>query len=220
MMSQSEELNVLIVDDHPVVREGCRSLFKSAGDLRLIEAENPSDMLTLYEQERPDVVLLDINLPDTGGLELLTTLLKAYPAANILMFSMYDNAALAARAIELGASGYITKNSAVPHLITAIRQIASGKPFLDPNLVQDVVFINLDIPGSQGDKRDTMIMDLLGQGKTLREIVSITGISYRTVCRICTRLKSRLNVTSINALSRLAVLRNIVSNHPDGRQKT
>lgn len=219
-MSQSEELNVLIVDDHPVVREGCRSLFMSAGDLRLIEVEPPSATLALYEQERPDVVLLDINLPETGGLELLAMLLKEYPGAKILMFSMYDNAALAARAIELGASGYITKNNAVTHLISAIRQIASGKPFLDPDLVQDVVFINLDIPNSQDDKRDSIIMDLLGQGKTLREIASITGITYRTVCRICARLKLRFNVTSIKALSRLAVLRNVASNHPDSIQKT
>lgn len=139
-------------------------------------------------------------------------LLKQDPGAKVLMFSMYDNAALAARAIELGASGYITKNSAVPHLLTAVKQAADGKPFLDPDLVQDVVFINLNIPGSQGEDREALIMDLLGQGKTLREIVSITGISYRTVCRICTRLKARLSVTSINTLSRLAVLRNIASN--------
>ena len=200
-------MKILLVDDHAVVRSGLRTLITSTCDAQIFEAANGRDALLRLRQERPDLVLLDLNLPGMGGLELLRRMLVEDPSARILVLSMHAEPLYAARAIELGARGYLSKNASAEELLTANRSIAEGGRYIENAIAQELALQKVSPGGGVQDltERDIEIMRLLAEGLSLSEIANALGIGYKTVANACSHIKTKLGVARTNDLVRLAM---------------
>ena len=200
-------MKILVVDDHEIVRSGLRNLLTSALDAQITEAATGRDALPRLRRDRPDLVLLDLNLPGMGGLELLRRLLLEDKAARILVLSMHAEALYAARAIELGARGYLSKNVSAAELLTAVRRVAAGGRYIESEIAQELALHKVSPNRNSRDltERDMEIMRLLAEGMSLAEIADALGIGYKTVANGCTQLKTKLGVTRTNELVRLAM---------------
>jgi DNA-binding NarL/FixJ family response regulator len=200
-------MKILLVDDHAVVRSGLRNLLTSVSDARIVEAATGRDALLRLRQERPDLVLLDLNLPGIGGLELLRRMLAEDQSARILVLSMHAEPLYASRAMELGARGYLSKNASAEELLTAVRRIAEGGRYIENEIAQELALQSASPRGGLRDltDRDIEIMRLLAEGSSLAEIADALGIGYKTVANSCSQIKAKLGVTRTNDLVRLAM---------------
>ena len=131
---------VLIVDDHPVILSGCRSLFGTDNSVKIDEATDAKSGHRAFVSKRPDVTVIDINLPDVSGFELMRRIRKDDPDAKIIMFSMNDDPAFVVRAVEMGAQGYVSKSDDPRVLVKAVRKVAAGDNFISPQLAEAVTF--------------------------------------------------------------------------------
>jgi two-component system invasion response regulator UvrY len=200
-------MKILLVDDHVIVRSGLRNLLTSAADVRISEAANGRDALLRQREDRPDLVLLDLNLPGIGGLELLRRMLLADASARILVLSMHAEPLYAARALELGARGYLSKNASAAELLTAVRRVADGGRYIENEIAQELA-LRATPPGDglqDLTERDLEIMRLLAEGRSLAEIAEALGIGYKTVANACSTIKAKLGVPRTNDLVRLAM---------------
>src|ERR1044072_9316482 len=145
---------VLIVDDHPVVLSGCRSLFASDNTVKIEEATDAKSGHRAYLARKPDVTVIDIKLPDVSGLELIRRIRKDDPQARIIMFSMNDDPALVVHAIEMGAQGYVWKGDDPRMLVKAVRKVAAGDNFISPQLAKAVTFSIKANPTTQMTARE------------------------------------------------------------------
>lgn len=200
-------MKILLVDDHAVVRSGLHTLLTSTWDARIFEAATGRDALLQLRQERPDLVLLDLNLPGIGGLELLRRMLVEDQSVRILVLSMHAEPLYAARAIELGARGYLSKNASADELLTAIRRITEGRRYIENAIAQELALQKVSPGGGVQDltERDIEIMRLLAEGLSLTEIADALGIGYKTVANTCSHIKAKLGVARTNDLVRLAM---------------
>lgn len=212
MATFQKTLDVLIVDDHPVVISGCRSLFASEPHIRLSEASNEKSGHEAYLEIRPDMSIIDINLPGLSGFELFRRIREADPAAKVIMFSMNDEPAFVVRAIELGANGYVSKGDDPQHLLSAVRSVANGQNFVTPHLAQAVTFSTASVranPASQLSPKELEILRLLSRGKNIGEVAEALNISYKTVANTTSRMKQKLGAHSHSDLIRFAVELNL-----------
>lgn len=201
-------IKVLIVDDHPVVLSGCRSLFASDKTVKLDEATDAKSGQKAYFSGKPNVTVIDITLPDVSGFELMRRIRKDDPDAKIILFGMNDDPAFVVRAIELGAQGYVSKGDDPKLLVKAIRKVAAGENFVSPRLAEAVTFSGASIksnPASQMTARELEILRLLGRGDKIVEIADALQISYKTVANITSLLKQKLGAKSHSDLVRIAV---------------
>jgi two-component system invasion response regulator UvrY len=200
-------MKVLLVDDHAVVRSGLHTLLASTCDAQIFEAATGRDALLQLRQERLDLVLLDLNLPGMGGLELLRRMLVEDPSVRILVLSMHAEPLYAARAIELGARGYLSKNASAEELLTAIRRIGEGGRYIENAIAQELALQKVSPGGGVQDltERDIEIMRLLAEGLSLAEIADALGIGYKTVANASSHIKTKLGVARTNDLVRLAM---------------
>src|SRR3954453_21386068 len=155
---------ILIVDDHPVVVSGCRALFASDASVKIDEAGDAKSGHRAYLARKPDVTVIDINLPDVSGFELMRRIRKDDPAAKIIMFSMNDDPAFVVRAVEMGAQGYVSKGDDPRLLVKAVRKVVAGANFISPQLAEAVTFSGAAIkanPASQMTARELEILRLL-----------------------------------------------------------
>jgi len=199
---------VLIVDDHPVVLSGCRSLFAGDPSVKIEEASDAKSGHRAFIQKKPDVTVIDINLPDVSGFELMRRIRKDDPAARIIMFSMNYDPAFVVRAVELGAQGYVSKGDDPRVLVKAVRKVAAGDNFISPQLAEAVTFSGAAIkanPASQMTARELEILRLLGRGDKIVEVADALGISYKTVANTTSLLKQRLGAKNHSDLIRIAV---------------
>ncbi|RJF83236.1 DNA-binding response regulator [Azospirillum cavernae] len=202
--------SILLVDDHPIVRAGCQRLLGDAGLGRVVEAEDAVGALALWRAERPDIVVLDLNLPGAGGggMELARTLLAEDPAARILIFSMHEDPAIAARALKIGARGYITKNHAPESLVTAVACVLAGGIHLDHGMARELALMThapRPDPLDRLTQREREILGLLGRGMTAAAIAETLGVSQKTVANVGTQIKDKLGADSPRALIRIAI---------------
>ena len=199
---------VLIVDDHPVVVSGCRSLFASDTSVQIEEAGDAKSGHKAFVTRKPDVTIIDINLPDVSGFELMRRIRKEDPDAKIIMFSMNDDPAFVVRAVEMGAQGYVAKGSDPRMLVRAVRKVASGDNFISPQLAEAVTFSGASIkanPASQMTARELEILRLLGRGDKIVEVAEALDISYKTVANTTSLLKQKLGAKNHSDLIRIAV---------------
>jgi DNA-binding NarL/FixJ family response regulator len=199
---------VLIVDDHPVVLSGCRSLFAGDPSVKIEEASDAKSGHRAFIQKKPDVTVIDINLPDVSGFELMRRIRKDDPAARIIMFSMNYDPAFVVRAVELGAQGYVSKGDDPRLLVKAVRKVVAGDNFISPQLAEAVTFSGAAIkanPASQMTARELEILRLLGRGDKIVEVADALGISYKTVANTTSLLKQKLGAKSHSDLIRIAV---------------
>jgi DNA-binding NarL/FixJ family response regulator len=199
---------ILIVDDHPVVLSGCRSLFASDRSVRIEEASDAKSGHRAFVQKRPDLTVIDIKLPDVSGFELMRRIRKDDPDARIIMFSMNDDPAFVVRAIELGAQGYLSKGDDPRLFVKAVRKVLAGEKFISPQLAEAVTFAGAAIkanPSAQMNARELEILRLLGRGDKIVEVADALGISYKTVANTTSLLKQKLGARNHSDLVRIAV---------------
>jgi len=199
---------VLIVDDHPVVLSGCRALFASDASVRIEEAADAKSGHRAFVQKKPDVTIIDINLPDVSGFELMRRIRKDDPDARIIMFSMNGDPAFVVRAVEMGAQGYVSKADDPRVLVRAVKKVAAGDNFISPELAEAVTFSGAAIkasPASQTTARELEILRLLGRGAKIVEVAHALDISYKTVANTTSLLKQKLGAKNHSDLIRIAV---------------
>lgn len=203
-------MKILVVDDHAVVREGVRRLLSTISGAEIHEAATSQDALSLSRSVNPDIVVLDISLDGSSGLELLRRLKAENSAQRIVMFTMHSEPSYAMRALKAGAAGYVSKSADTGELVTAVKKIASGDRYLDRTVANELVFsASTDDPLRKLSNREMEILRLLGEGKSLGEIADTFGVAYKTIANTCSRLKDKLGVERTADLIRLSVLRRI-----------
>jgi DNA-binding NarL/FixJ family response regulator len=201
-------MKLLIVDDHDIVRQGVRRLLSILPDSEVCEAGTVDEGYDAYMREKPAVVVLDINLAGGSGLELLTRLRSADSDARVVMFSMHADPAYANRALRSGALAFVGKSASADELIEAVKAASAGRRYIDKRLASDMVLNPVEGDPLQSlTNRETEILRLLGEGKSLNEIANTFGIAYKTVANTCTRLKEKLGVERTADLIRISLER-------------
>jgi two-component system invasion response regulator UvrY len=201
-------MRVLIVDDHPIVASGCRALFAGDEHITILEACDAEVGERVFVAKRPDVCVLDINLPTVSGFELARRLLARNEAARIIMFSMNDDPIFAARAIEIGAKGYVSKSGDPYDLVEAIREVASGKVYMSAAMARSIAFAGPAVtqsPLSKLTPREVEILRLLSAGKSLSEIAWLVHSSYKTIANTSSIIRQKLGLRSSSELVRFAI---------------
>jgi DNA-binding NarL/FixJ family response regulator len=199
-------MKVLIVDDHPIVRSGLRRLLND--DAQVLEAATGKAALRLFWEHAPDLVILDLNLPDLGGLEVIRRLRLAQSAAYILVLTMLDDPIHSMRALEAGATGYVSKNARPEQILEAITRVASGHAYLEHGVAQSLALMSVhgsSHPLKDLSSRDLDIIRQLGEGRSLHEIADGLGLSYKTIANTCSQIKTKLNLSRTADLIRLSL---------------
>lgn len=199
--------DILLVEDHAIVRSGIRKLMADRPGLTLKEAATGEAALATLKSQNFDLLILDLNLPGLGGLELLRRILAAHPGLKVLVFSQHTEAVYASRAMEAGARGYISKNAAPEELLDAIENVLKGGTAIERDIAQE-----LGNRGGEEDaylrpltQRDMEILRLLADGKSLSQIAEALGVAYKTVANTLSRIKDKLGVSQTADLIRIAI---------------
>ncbi|MCB1077923.1 MAG: response regulator transcription factor [Verrucomicrobiae bacterium] len=202
---------ILIVDDHPIMRFGLARLIDEEPDLSVPwEAGTAREALTLLEQDRPDLVLIDMALPDRNGLELIKDIRAAFEGVQCLAISMHDEELYAERVLRAGGRGYVMKEEAPGKLIQAIRRVLDGGVFLSGKMEARIVelFAGGEKSGSPVERlsdRELEVFRLLGEGHGTREIAGKLGISIRTIDAHRAHIKEKLGLRDATELVHQAV---------------
>src|ERR1700726_3272947 len=201
-------MRILIVDDHPIVASGCRALLAGDPDVTILEASDAESGEGVFVAERPDVCVLDINLPGVSGFELARRILARDATARIIMFSMNDDPVFVARAIETGAKGYVSKTGDPQDLVDAIREVGKGGVYLPPALARSIAFAGPAVarsPLARLNAREMEILRLLSSGRSLSEIAWLVHSPYKTVANTSSIIRQKLGVRTSAELVRLAI---------------
>jgi two-component system, NarL family, invasion response regulator UvrY len=199
---------VLIIDDHPIVLQGCRRMLEDAGIKTVLEARDATSGYRLYLRHHPDVVIVDLGMQEggLGGLEVIRRMRSHDPRSRILVFSMHSDPIIVARALEAGATGYVLKDS--DELMKAFDQVRTGTPYLSNDLAMQVALVRTGVranPLADLTPRELQTLSLLAEGKPYGRIAEELNISYKTVVNACSQLKQKLNAKNLPELIRVAV---------------
>jgi DNA-binding NarL/FixJ family response regulator len=205
---ETSAMRVLIVDDHPIVASGCRALLAGEPEITILEATDAESGERMYFAERPDVCVLDINLPTVSGFELARRILARAESARIIIFSMNDDPVFAARAINSGAKGYVSKSGDPLDLVEAIHEVGKGGVYLPPAIARSIAFAGpafAQSPLSKLTSREIEILRLLSAGKSLSEIAWLVHSSYKTIANTSSIIRQKLGLRSASELVRFAI---------------
>ena len=202
--------SVLIIDDHPIVLQGCRRVLLDAGVETVLEARDIVSGYRLYRRHRPDVVIVDLSLQGNGlgGLPLIQRIKAHDPRARILVFSMHSDPVIVSRALKAGAAGYILKDTASKDLLEAFEKVRAGGHYLGGELAMQVALVGSGArrdPLAELTPRELQMLGLLAEGKPYGRIADDLGVSYKTVVNTCSQLKQKLGAKNLPDLIRLAV---------------
>jgi DNA-binding NarL/FixJ family response regulator len=214
--ADSQKRRVFIVDDHPLVREWLTTLINQQTDLAVCgEAATAAEATQAVEASRAEVVIVDISLKDSSGIELIKDLKKVCPSLMVLVLSMHEETHYAERALRAGAQGYIMKRETTRKVIEAIRTVLEGKFYLSDTMAQAITtqFVEgktliTHSPVEQFSDRELEVFELLGEGRTTRQIAETLRVSVKTVQAYCARIKEKLNLSSATELVREAIRHN------------
>lgn len=190
---------VLIVDDHDIVREGVKQIVSETNDIVVAgEARSGAEAIERVREGMCDVVILDLNLPDRPGLDVLTQLRAAAPSMPIVVFSMHEQVSYASRALKSGALAYVTKSTAREHLVPAIRKVTRGERFLSPELAESLAFDLMRAPNDRSHQglsdREFQVLCLIAAGKPPRQIALELSVSVKTIATHRTRLLAKMGL--------------------------
>jgi two-component system invasion response regulator UvrY len=208
-------IKVFVADDHAVVRRGVLQILEEAPDMVSVgEASTGRGVLRAMRKHACDVLVLDISMPDGGGLEVLKQLQTLKPHLRVLILSMYPEKQYALRALKAGAAGYLTKESAPDELITAIRQVAEGGRYITQSLAEKLAAeLKSDVekePHETLSDREYQVMTLLAAGKSATEIAAELSLSIKTVSTYRARVLEKLRLSSTAEIIRFAIERGLV----------
>jgi DNA-binding NarL/FixJ family response regulator len=208
----TKPIRVLVVDDHMIVRSGIRHVLESEPGFEVVgEAANATEALSLTAELRPDVVVLDISMPDVSGLELAARLRNTGGGARVLILSMHDNAEYVLESVRAGAHGYLLKDTAATELRTAIRAVCQGESYFSPPVASR---LSAAVRGEQDPQtaglaqltgREREVLHGIAQGRTNKEIATELGISHRTVETHRESLMRKLQIRTVAELTRFAL---------------
>lgn len=202
-------INVMLVDDHAVVRMGFRLLLEGSSDIKVVgEAESGEEACRKFPELRPDVVVMDISMPGIGGLEAIDRILAREPSARILVLSAHEDAMHARRVLKAGAAGYLTKRSAAEALMQAIRQVQQGKTFLEPEIAQQLAMQQLNgerNPLDMLSEKEFKVFLALAKGQSVAEIAEIMSLSPRTIGTHLYNIKQKLGASNSAELAIIAI---------------
>lgn len=192
-------MKILITDDHKIVREGLKEILLHLPEISVIEeAKNGDEALAMISKEDFDLILLDISLPDISGLEVLQSIKRKHPLQRVLMLSMYTQEHYALRTLKMGASGYLTKDTASEELIEAVRKIAAGGKYISSSMAENIAHrIENDYSKPLHETlsgREFGIMLMIAAGKPLREIGNELFISGKTVSTYRSRIMRKMEM--------------------------
>jgi two-component system, NarL family, invasion response regulator UvrY len=208
-------MKILICDDHKIVREGLKKILQPVHDISLIEeAKDGTEVLNLLSNVTFDIIIMDISLPGRSGLEILQSVKERWPAVNVLMLSMHPEEQYAIRALKLGASGYLTKDSASEELLFAIKKVAEGGKYISQSLGEDLVTaLSSNNQSQKHDKlssREFEIMIKLANGKSLGEIGTELFISSKTVSTYRSRIMEKMDFKKNTQLTKYCIENNLL----------
>lgn len=205
----STPINVMLVDDHAVVRMGFKMLLESDDDVKVVaEAENGETAIKLYVEHQPTVVVMDITMPGIGGLEAIERIMAKDNHAKILVLSAHEDSVHPKRVLSAGAMGYLTKRSAAEELIKAIRTVAGGKKYLEASVAQQMAIQQLNGEQNPVDvlsDREFEVFMALAKGKTTNEIADTLCLSPRTVGTHLYNIKQKLNANNSAEIALIAM---------------
>ncbi|ACT48279.1 response regulator [Methylotenera mobilis] len=203
------QINVMLVDDHAVVRMGFKMLLESDVDMKVVaEAESGEQAIQRYVEHKPDVVVMDITMPGIGGLEAIERILAKDSNAKILVLSAHEDSVHPKRVLNAGAMGYLTKRSAAEELIKAIRTVAGGKKYLEASVAQQMAIQQLSGDQNPVDvlsPREFEVFMALAKGKTTNEIAETLFLSPRTVGTHLYNIKQKLNANNSAEIALIAM---------------
>jgi DNA-binding NarL/FixJ family response regulator len=209
----SQKRKILIVDDHPLVREWLTNLINQQSDLVVCgEAATAAEAMLAVANAKPAAAIIDISLKDSSGIELIKDLKKTSPNLVVLVLSMHDESLYAERALRAGAKGYIMKRETTRKVTDALRRVLEGKFYVSETIAETITtqFVEgktqvLRSPVEQLSDRELAVFDLLGEGRGTRQIAEVLRVSVKTVQSYCARIKEKLNLGSGADLIREAV---------------
>ncbi len=206
---------VLIVDDHAIVRTGVRSLLDSDDEFSVVgEAASGQDALALAARLNPDVVLMDITLPDMNGLEAMVRIKETVPDTGVVIFTMHEDEDYFFRAIQAGAAGYVVKGGGSENILTALRAVRDGGIFLYPSVAKSLVAEYLqegETPAVKSlSERERDVLRLIGDGLVNKEIAARLGISVSTAQTYRSRIMEKLGLHTVAELIRYAIRKGII----------
>jgi DNA-binding NarL/FixJ family response regulator len=208
-------IQLMIADDHAIMREGLKQLFALAGDLQVTgEAENGVMLLEQLRHGNVDLLLLDMSMPGISGEDLIARIHTHYPQLPILVLSMHNEVQIAQRALRSGASGYLTKDRDPEALLTAIRRVATGGRYIDAGLAEQIAFAASGLgPYAQHDTltdRELQVMRLLARGFRVSRTAKELSISHKTVSTHKARMMEKMGFTSMSEIVRYAVSHRLI----------
>ncbi len=209
-------IKVLLADDHSIVRAGLRRIVEESGDMQVTaEAADGREAIEKVHKTSPDIAIIDISMPGLDGLEVISQLKSFYPDLPILILTMHEEGQYVVRAIEAGAMGYITKQSAPEQLVKAIRKVISGHRYLTDEGAEALALsiakgVRGQSPLDSLSMRELQVLRRLAMGHTNREIAKAYSISIKTVDTYRFRLLKKLNLRNNAELSRFAIQNNLI----------
>jgi DNA-binding NarL/FixJ family response regulator len=212
---------IVIADDHSIVRRGLRSLLESQAGLKICaEAANGIETILQVEKEKPDLLILDLTMPEKNGLEVARVIREESPSTAILIFTMHFSEEIAREALRCGARGYVLKSDAGIELLTAVRHIRENRPFFTGKLAatmaesfvrdrhgDDDPWANKDAPLST---RELEVVQLLASGKSNKEAAALIGVSTRTIESHRNHIMHKMQFRSFSDLIRFAIRNNLI----------
>ncbi len=212
-LQDENKLSVFIVEDHPIFRDGLTQLINKEDDIIVCgEADNAEDAVKLIRKKSPDLVVVDIMLKESCGIELTKRLTKKYMNMPVLVLSMHDESVYMDRVLRAGARGYIDKRETTSRVVEAIRHVSAGRVYVSDNMVENIINRYIHNPGETSSsplevlsEREFEVFNLIGQGIPNRVIADQLSVSSKTVSTYRERIKSKLNLKTSSELTRYAM---------------
>ena len=203
-------MKVLVIDDHPIVIQGCRRLLEDMGVEEIFVAASLSEGFRTYRQKRPDVIIVDLSMQSgaLGGLSFIRRLRVHDERTPVLVLSMHSDRMIVSRALEVGANGYLLKDTSSEEFVKAFRRVRDGLPYLNHDLASQIAFMEARgdrNPLSRMTLRELQTLSLIAEGKPYISIAEELHVSYKTVVNTSSQLKSKLGARNLPELIKLAV---------------
>lgn len=211
------KISVLLVDDHEVVRAGFKILLSVQPDISDIFDINRGELVSQeYVRVSPAVVVMDLSMPGIGGLETIRRLVKQDPLAKILVYSIHDETVYVERAMQAGASGYVSKNSAAEILADAVREVARGEKYIEAKLLPEIDDVRKNNFAHYKDMIDLLsprefeVFVRLAKGMTVHDISENLHLGYKTVANYSTQVKAKLKANSVAEIANIAMVIGVI----------
>jgi DNA-binding NarL/FixJ family response regulator len=209
-----KRIRILLADDHQVVRQGFKMILGAQPDMEIVgEAGNGREAVDRAGELRPDIVVMDVAMPELNGIEATRRLIEAVPHARVLALSMHKDNVYVREILRAGARGYLLKDSPAGDLVAAVRAVAAGEGYLSPavsNAVLDDYRKHVTDPIDLLTSREREVLQMLAEGKTNKEVAEVLNLSVYTVDAHRGRIMEKLNLHSINELVRFAVRNGLI----------